>query len=193
MSVGTFSGPVLRYAGYDIKTGQIIHTHSKFSVAENRYVEIPIAELKTRFSSDPFIVSKLSGQDPNNLDFIAVTDGDVSGTPLMVDPAARKLVPRPRLQLTTKTPQVAGDGSASAQIDVAVLDEKGNVVGNASGDVKFTTTRGKLSAPGGVVSLTNGRGTVSLTSVNETVNEVHVTVTPLDAPYLADRLVLEFM
>ncbi|HTV91914.1 MAG TPA: Ig-like domain-containing protein [Verrucomicrobiae bacterium] len=194
MSVGSFNGPTLRYAGYDIKTGQIVHTHSRFSVAENRYVEIPIDELKARFSTEPFIVSKLTGQDPKNLDFVAVTDGGGSaGIPLMVDTAQRKLVPRPSLQLTTKKPRFAGDGTDSAQIDIAVVDRHGKTIGSAGGKVKVTATRGKLSAPGGIVDLAKGRATVTLTSVNETVDEVHVAVTSLDAPYTADHLVLAFL
>ena len=186
---------ILRYAGYDKKTGQIIHTHSRFSVAENRFVEIPIDELVARFSTDPDIVARLTDRDSKNLDFIKVStsEHDQSQGPMMVDPTHRKLVPRPSLRLTTKKTQLAGDGKDSTEIEISAVDGHGKHQNDVSGEVRITTTRGKLSARGGVVKLTKGRATITLTSVNETVSNVRLTAAPVDGAHTAARLDLEFI
>jgi hypothetical protein len=186
---------VIQYAGYDKPTGRIIHTHSRFSVAENRYVEIPIAELNARFSKHDFIVGRLSNRDPNNLDFIKIESSGAGHPigPMMVDSVQRKLIPKSCLTLSTNKSEIAGDGKDSAEILVSVVDSQGKVVDSASGAIKIATTRGRLSTRGGVVNLVNGRATTTLTSANETVNKVRVSVASLDGPYTPAHVDLEFV
>ncbi len=192
----THTGSVVRYAGYDKVTGRIVHTHSRFSVAENRFVEMPIEELKARFSTDAYIVARLSGRNPDNLDFIKV-EGSIESGPgreaLMVDPSQRRLVPRPELHLRTQKQHISGDGKDSTEIEVFATDSTGRTIADAHGKVKVTTTRGKLSAHGGLVELVHGRATLTLTSVNETVSAVHLTATPLNRPYAPAALDIEFV
>jgi hypothetical protein len=190
------NGPeAMHYVGYDTKTGRIVHTHAQFNVMENRYVEVPSDELKASFAADPGIVAKLTDGDASNLDFIRVDGAAADGrlAPQMVDTASRRLVPRPRLVLSADKKEIAGDGQDSVDINVQVTGEDGQAVGGAAGAVKVTTTRGKLSARGGVVNLSDGHGTVTLTSANETVSQVRVTASALDQPYTSAILDLEFV
>jgi hypothetical protein len=181
--------------GYDIKTGRIVHTHAQFNVKENRYVEVAVDELMASFSADPGIVAKLSDGDPSNLSFIRADGAQADGrlTSLMVDPASGRLVTRPRLAMSAQKKEIAGDGQDSVDIDISVVGEDGQVIEGASGTVKVTTTRGKLSARGGAVSMAGGRGTVTLTSSNETVSRVQVTAAGLDQLYASGHLDLEFV
>jgi hypothetical protein len=188
----------IRYAGYDIKTGRIVHTHARFSVQENRYVEIPIDELKSIFSADAGIVAKLSDGDPVSLDYIKIDPARAAelsgpGAPAMVDTAHRRLVARPRLVLSTTANQLAGDGQDSADIAIALVNEHGAAVEGAAGAVKVTTERGKLSARGGLVNLVDGQASITLTSTNETVSHVRVTAAPVDRVYASAFLDLEFV
>jgi hypothetical protein len=188
----------IRYAGYDIKTGRIVHTHARFSIQENRYVEIPIDELKSIFSADAGIVAKLSDGDPVSLDYIKIDPARAAelsdpGTPAMVDTATRRLVARPRLVLSTTANQLAGDGQDSADIAIALVNEHGAPVEGAAGAVKVTTERGKLSARGGLVNLVDGQASITLTSTSETVSHVRVTAAPVDRVYASAFLDLEFV
>jgi hypothetical protein len=164
-------------------------------VPENRYVEVPIDELKATFSADPAIAPKLTDGDPGNLDFIRAdaVHGTASLTPLMVDTANRRLVPRPRLVLSAERKEITGDGQDSLDINIQVIGEDGQAIGGAAGPVKVRTTRGKLSARGGVVTLAEGRGAVTLTSANETVSKVSVIAAALDQPFDSGFLDLEFV
>ncbi|HEY1867914.1 MAG TPA: invasin domain 3-containing protein, partial [Candidatus Cybelea sp.] len=154
---------------------------------------IPLEELRSRFGSDPAIVERLSDRDPNNLDYIPVEAAEITlGRHLMVDPATRKLVPKPKLQIKAKKAALAGDGLDSTELEISTVDAQGRHVG-LSGKVKVATTRGKLSARGGIVELKDGRASLTLTSANETAGSVHVSVTPLDRAYAAARLDVEFV
>lgn len=185
---------VIRYVGYDTKTGRIIHTHTQFNVPEARSAEIPADELTAKFSADPTIVAKLTDRDPANLDYIRADDAHADGPlkSLMVDTASRQLVARPRLALSADRTELSGDGQDSVELSVTVTGDDGQVVAGAGGAVKVETTRGKLSARGGVLDLAAGRGTITLTSANETVSRVVVRVSAADQPYLPAELDLEF-
>ncbi len=183
---------ILGYAAFDKTTGQIVHAHSRFSVLENRHIEIPIEELKARFSSDIDVVSKLSDRDPKNLDFIEINLAAV-GPGLMVDTAKRKLVAKPSLALSSNKLRITGNGKDAATIDIAVVDAHGKHVAGASGAAKVTTSRGKLSARGGIVKLVKGKAQVTLTSANETVSKVRLSVTSLDHSFGSAHLDLEFV
>jgi hypothetical protein len=184
---------VIRYVGYDAPTGRVVHTHSQFSVRENRYVEIPVDQLKARFSGDPAIVAQLSGGDPGNLDYVQAETGDRLDGPLMVDRASRRLAPPPRLTLSADRTELTGDGQDSVDLHIAVAGPDGQVAADAAGPVRVETTRGKLSARGGLVDLSAGRAVVTLTTVSETVRQVVVRVSAESQPYVAAQLNLEFL
>jgi len=188
-SPGATAGTI-RYAGYDIKTGRIVHTHSAFSVAGQGHVEIPIDQLKAMFGADPVVVAKLTDGDPANLDYIRA---DGTG-PLrsLVDTVNRRLVAPPRLVLAADRTELAGDGQDSVDLAVSVVGEDGQVIAEAAGTGKVETSRGKLSARGGRAELAGGRAVVTLTSANETVSRVRVWASLPGQPCLPARLDLEF-
>jgi hypothetical protein len=95
--------------------------------------------------------------------------------------------------LTAEKTRLEGDGSDSTTIQIAVVDTNGRPVARYSGSVKVATTRGKLSARGGIVELRRGRGEITLTSVAETVDKVTVTATATDGRALRADLDLEFL
>jgi hypothetical protein len=186
---------MIQYVGYDKTTGRIVHTHSRFSVAENRHVEIPMEELKARFSKDKWVVSRLSSQDPNNLDFIQIGSAEVQAAtvPMMVDHAQRKLVPQPSLKVHSHKHVIAGDGKDSAEIEISVVDRHGKVIESSAGEIKVITGRGRLSARGGLVRLEQGRARLSLTSANETVDKVRVTAKSVSGAFVSGHLDFEFV
>jgi hypothetical protein len=190
MSTPRTGAEMIRYVGYDTKTGRIVHTHSEFSVADDQYVEIPVDQLKARFAADPLVVAKLTDGDPANLDFIRA---DGTG-PLrsVVDPVNRRLAAPPRLVLAADRTELAGDGQDSVDLAITVVDEDGRVIEGASGPVKVETSRGKLSARSGLADLADGRASITLTSVDETVSRVQVRASLPGQPCLPARLVLEF-
>lgn len=190
MSTPRTGGEIIRYAGYDTRTGRIVHTHSEFSVLGNRYVEVPVDQLKARFGADPVVVAKLTDGDPANLDYLRA---DGTG-PLraVVDTVNRRLVAPPRLVLSADRTELAGDGQDSVDLAITVVGEDGQVVEGAAGTVKVETSRGKLSARGGRAELAGGCATVTLTSVNETVSRVRVRASLPGQPCLPARLGLEF-
>jgi hypothetical protein len=73
------------------------------------------------------------------------------------------------------------------------LHGSGQAIEGAEGAVKVRTTRGKLSARDGVVTLAEGHGTITLTSACETVDQVSATASALDQPYASALLNLEFV
>jgi hypothetical protein len=181
----------VRYVGYDTTTGRIVHTHAQFSVAENRYVEVPPDQLKAAFAADESITARLSGGDADHLDYLKAATSEPLGS-LMVDTANHRLVARPRLALSADRTELAGDGQDSVELAITVTGADGQVIEGAGGSVKVETTRGKLSARGGVLDLAAGRGTVTLTSANETVSQVVVRVSAPGQPYVPAELDLEF-
>lgn len=184
---------VIRYVVYD-KTGRVLHTHSQSSITDQEHAEIPIEKVRAMLSNILEIAGKLNKLDPDNLDIIKV---EVDGAEprlgsLMVDTKQRELIPRPSLTLSADKNELTGDGQDSAQIEIVLADADGQVIEGATGAVKVTTDRGKLSARGGLVELVNGRASISLTSANETVSKVQVRATHVDRVFVQAHLELEF-
>ena len=130
----------LLYHGWGLRGYQYVRTSYeqcmiRFSVQQDRYVEIPTEELKARFSKNAEIVAKLSNRDPHNLEYIQLDPGSATKRqgPMMVDPVHGKLVAKPRLALSADKLQLAGDGQDTARIEISVLDESGNAMSGASG------------------------------------------------------------
>jgi hypothetical protein len=179
---------------FDKRTGRVLHTHSRFSVKENRYVAIPADELKKSLASDRSIADALTDQNPDNLEVIEIgPQATDHGIAVMVDVARQAVVPLPIISLTADKQEILGNGQDSARIDIEVKDAGGNPVSNFSGRVKLTTTRGKLSARGGLVDLVDGKASITLTSVPETVDNVRVQVMAVDGLCSGGHVTLEFV
>lgn len=180
---------------YDKVTGAVIHRHTVYNVENDAYEESrPDDVLALALEDEEFVLKRVSDRDPANLAVLTMKDVPLQSTVnVRVDTRSKKLVPRPRLRLTADKHQLAGDGKDAATIKVEVVDESEAVVKSYKGAVKITTTRGKLSAPGGVIRLRQGRGEIQLTSVSETVDQV--TVTAHDERRLCERgtVELEFL
>jgi hypothetical protein len=200
--------PAIRYVAYDKATGQILHVHSEFNVRDEKFVEIPLEELQKTFANEPSIVSRLSTNNPNNLDFIKIETATVSqplgaaietaGTTghlgaVMVDPVQKKLVMKTRLTVSSDKRQLVGDGQETAKIEISAVDEQGKVLSDAAGTVKVTTTRGRLSSRGGIVTLAHGRAAIELTAANETVSSVRVEATSPEDKFVSGHVDLEFL
>ena len=93
-----------------------------------------------------------------------------------IDVERRQFVPRLRLQLQAERTELQGDGQDAVEIAIRVLDNGGNVAQDFNGELRVTTTRGRLSRPGGRVTAQGGQASIKLTSVPETVARVTVTV-----------------
>ncbi|MGC4072998.1 MAG: hypothetical protein QM760_10840 [Nibricoccus sp.] len=189
------SQPHVEYIIFDRKTGRILQRHSRLDALKNESVQIPIDELRTRFSRDDSILARTTDRDPSNVDFLEIKSesGDSPATgAFVVDPKKRQLVAKPALSLKTDKQELTGNGD-KAVIDIQVLDESGKPVRTHDGKVKITTSRGKLSAPGGVVQLERGHAKIDLISVNETVSRVTVDARTLDDSCSPARLTLEFL
>jgi len=186
----------IQYVVFDRKTGRILHTHSRYDVAKNEDVEIPINELKEVLAKDSVILERLTNHDAANLDIIKTSPQQTGiniAADVMVDVHKKMLVQKPRLSLKTDKRELTGDGRDTAKIVIQAVDAEGSAVRNCSGKIKVTTTRGKLSERGGILDLVDGRATISLTSVNETVGKVRVTAASLGATCGSGNLIVEFV
>jgi len=189
--------PVITYAVYDKKTGNIVHMHNSYDAEQDAYSECDPEEVKQLVTEDDFVMLNVTDSDPNNLEVIATNDipevlplRDVGYN---VDLKSKKVVEKPKLQLSTKKTQLEGDGKDQSKIDINVMDKRGKVFQGYNGEVKVTTSRGKLSARGGQVQIKKGVGQVGLTSVNETVNRVTVAARCLEGKCISAKLEFEFV
>jgi hypothetical protein len=180
---------------YDKTTGRVVHRHTVYNVEQETYqASRPEEILALALQDEDFILDRVSDRDRANLAVLTVEDVPLQSTVnVRVDTRSKKLVPRPKLRLTADKRELTGDGKDTATLKVEVVDGSGAVVKSHKGGVKVTTTRGKLSAPGGVIQLRQGSGEIRLTSVNETVDRV--TVTAIDQRGISERGVvdLEFL
>ncbi len=193
MNLPAFNQSGHEYVIFDKKNGRILQRHSSFDAAQNTRVAIPLDKLRTQFSHDDSVVSRVTDRDPQNLDFLEIKPGPRARGALLVDPEKRQLVARPVLSLKADKNELTGNGSDKAVIEIQVADENGKPVRTHDGKVKVTTSRGKLSAPGGVVQLERGHAKIALTSVNETVSRVTVEAKALDDSCGLGRITLEFL
>jgi len=184
------AAPAIQYVVFDKTTGQIVRTHSHFSVEKNAYVEVPPAELKKALALDSSV------GDPANLDIIKIEGKDPLAVRLgvaKVDLKTRVLVEKPSLSVTADKTEIAGDGKESATITIQAVGADGKPVRSLDDKLKVLTTRGKLSARGGLVDLVQGKATVTLTSANETVSRVVVRASSIAGASSAGEVRLEFV
>jgi hypothetical protein len=195
-NVSTNVRPEVWYVAFDKRTGRILHTHSRFSVEANRHVEVPEEDLRQMLANDASLLAGLTDQDLANLDILKVGPHDAvpgSGGQIMVDVAHRRIVPKPRLVLAADKREIVGDGYDSATIEIRAVDADGELLRTVEDRIKVTVTRGRLSVRGGLVDLDEGRATITLTSVNETVDNVRVGATSLTGACASGYLTLEFV
>lgn len=194
----TDSGPTessVAYVIYDKKSGRIVHTHI-------------VSTLDGQSSKKPETLKNLLGTVAEEDDLRAqLTNHDLAQATLlttevsdarvlvgkMVDPDKEKIVDRPRLVVEPAKEAIEGDGEARVKIAIKAVNVAGKPVKGFSGDVKVSTSRGRLSEKGGVVSLRNGTGEIELTSVAETVDKVLVTARSADGKASAGGARLEFL
>jgi hypothetical protein len=186
----------LLYVVYDAQTGRVVHTHSRFSVERDRDVEVDEAEVLAITREDDLALEKTTDRDTKNLAVLTVREPAATAVlraGALVDVAQKRLVAKPSLQLTAEKTRLEGNGSDSTSIQIAVVDPNGRPVARYTGSVKVATSRGKLSARGGIVDVRRGRGEITLTSVAETVDKVTVTATATDGRAQRADLDLEFL
>jgi hypothetical protein len=196
MSIPLQTNPSIQYVAFDKKTGQIVHVHTRLSAVKNAYVEVPLDELKQSLSKDASILSRLSGADPANLDVIQTDPkSPLSGRlgRMTVDLKTRVLVEKPSLSLKADKTEIVGDGQDSVKIAIHAVDQDGKPVRGLDDKLKVVTSRGKLSAQGGLVHLVQGHATVTLTSVNETVSRVVVRASSIAGACSSGEVRLEFV
>jgi hypothetical protein len=186
----------LLYVVYDAQTGRVVHTHSRFSVESDRDIEVDEAEVLAITREDDLALEKTTDRDTKNLAVLTVREPAATAVlraGALVDVAQKRLVAKPSLQLTAEKTRLEGNGSDSTSIQIAVVDPNGRPVARYAGSVKVATSRGKLSARGGIVDVRRGRGEITLTSVAETVDKVTVTATATDGRAQRADLDLEFL
>lgn len=179
---------------YDKETGAVIHRHSAYNVEEETYQEAdPEAVMALALEERDIALSRVTGGDEANLAVLTLHDVAPEATiDVLVDPRKEELVPRPRLRLSAERTELKGDGRDAVTIEIELVDHEGAPVEEAM-TVKVATTRGKLSAPGGVVELEGGAGEIRLTTVKETVAAVGVTATCPSGTCARAALDLEFL
>lgn len=186
------SGPV--YIVFDKQSGRLLRAHSRFSAAANATVEIPIEELQAMFRADRSLVSAVAEQNPDNLGVIRASAKDFEvSVAYKVDVVRQAIVPLPRLSLTADRLMLKGDGIDRVEIGIEALATSGRLATDFSGRIKVTTTRGHLSAPGGVVDVSGGTAKIILTSVRETVSRVQVMAIALDGLCARGHIAFEFL
>jgi hypothetical protein len=192
-SSGTASST--RYLAFDKYTGRVLGSHTRFSVLAKDYVQVPIDDLKKMWSKDKSLLQDLTNHDFANLEILEVgpQSSQALKGPAMVDVARKILVAQPKLSLTSDKPELEGNGEDRATITITVLNADGAPIRDFKDKIKVTTTRGKLSARGGIVDLVDGGATVVLTSSAETVSSVRVQATAVDAVCAAAYVELEFV
>jgi hypothetical protein len=163
----------LSYIVYDKVTGLPIGRHRHFDAVANKLVEADEAEIVSLYASDDAALQKVTDHDGANLAVLRASLPDAQAR-LTMRVARNKLVAQPKLVMFSDKDELEGDGKDQATLTIMLQNDKGKVVGKADNILLVTTTRGKLSARGGEIALENGRITLTLTSVPETVQVVTV-------------------
>jgi hypothetical protein len=113
--------------------------------------------------------------------------------PVRVEPERGEVMLPPRLRLRIDREELEGNGEDAATISIDVVDEAGTGVPGYRGRVHVSTTRGRLSARAGDIELEDGRGSLTLTSVRETVDAVTVRAAAPDGSLLPGEATLRFV
>ena len=178
---------------YDKTTGEVLATHRSFSLEEGKFREVPSEEVLETYRDEQSVVARVAGRNAENLAVLNTTMSSLaSAAAPRVSARRQAVVAKAHIRLRTDRDALEGDGQDSVNISIDVVDEGGQVMRDFQGELKVTTSRGKLSARGGRVQIERGQGTVTLTSVRETVERVSVRASAAGLATDSDELVLSF-
>jgi hypothetical protein len=169
----TSQGQDLSYIVYDKVTGVPIGRHQLFDAVANKYVEADEAEIIALYAGDDAMMQRVTEADAANLAVLKASLPDAQGR-MRMRVSKNRLVEQPKLVMFSDKDELEGNGEDSATLTIMLQNDKGKAVAKAKDEVLVTTTRGKLSARGGLLNLQNGRATLTLRSVPETVQVVTV-------------------
>lgn len=183
----------LTHVIYDRASGRVIGRFRSRDMVSNEYRERAPSEVLSLFSADERVISKLSEGDAGNLAMLTTSLSRAADVQTMqVSVKRQTLVSKPKLRMRTERDVLEGDGQDSVAIDFDVVDEQGRVIRDYAGTIHVVTSRGKLSAKGGDVTIERGQGNVTLTSVRETVDKVTVRARNADGSLISDELAFSF-
>jgi hypothetical protein len=187
------TGP--RYVVFDPETGRIVGTYGMLDALSGEYRAQSEEEIRAMFES-----GRHGGTEADATSGLGVLELDVQevavhlrGARFRVDPEQGRLVPRLRIQLTADRHAITGDGQDSTRITITVTDAEGSPDQSFAGEVRVSTTNGRLSEPGGRVPLHDGMATITLTSTPETIDRVLVTARDTQQLAVSGELELEFL
>jgi hypothetical protein len=163
----------MSYIVYDKVTGLPIGRHRQFDAVANKLVEVDEDEVLALYGSDEAAMQQVTDSDAANLAVIR-TSLPLANAGRRMRVTRNRLVEQPHLVMVSDHDELEGDGEQSATLTIMLRDSKGKTLTRATDAVRVTTTRGKLSARGGLVELERGRATLSLRAAPETVQAVTV-------------------
>jgi hypothetical protein len=163
----------ISYIIYDKVTGLPVGRHRHFDATDNKFVEADETEALLIFTNDESTLQKLTDGDAANL-AILKSDAPPSKLQRAMRVSKNRLVQQPTLVIFSDRHEIEGDGKDSVTLTIMLQNENGQVLNSATDEMLVTTSRGKLSARAGRISLKNGRAALTLTSVPETVSMVRV-------------------
>jgi hypothetical protein len=184
-----------RYVVFDPDTGRIVGTYGMLDAESGEYREQSEEDVRAIFGSpEPGAAEAgaASALEVLKLDAREAVSS-VSSAELRVDPSEGRLIPRPRIQLAADRDSITGDGEDSTQITITVTDAAGVRDQGFAGEVRASTTHGRLSEPGGRVTLRDGAATITLTSTPETIDRIRVTVRDTQRLAVTGEVELEFL
>jgi hypothetical protein len=183
----------LTYVVYDKTNGRILGRFRRYEVTRDEYCACDSDEVVALFSGDEAMVSQVTDGDIRNLAVLTATLPSAANLGVLsVSEKRQALVGRARLRLRADREVLDGNGEDSITVYIDVVDDQGRVLRDYQGDIQVTTDRGKLSARGGRVAVQGGYGSLTLTSVRETVDRVWVRAKSLDGSAMSDQLLLRF-
>jgi hypothetical protein len=184
-----------RYVVFDQTTGAVVGTYGHLSAATGEFHEQTHANVLKHFGEVRRTAKGGKGAAAPALGVIEVEAAalafDSGG--LRVDPKAKRLVPKPRLQLSADRTAIAGDGKDSVEITVTAVDADEKTDAHFAEEVRVTTNHGRLSERGGLVTLRKGVAHITLTSTPETIARVTVTARDEQRLVASGVLDLEFL
>lgn len=178
---------------YDRISGRVFGRFRRYDVTQDEYCQCDPEEVLDLFRSDDKVLERVTDGDIHNLAVLTTAlPSTVDLSNMQFSSTRQALVSKPRLQLRTDRDVLEGDGEDSITISIDVVDEQNCPQRDYQGEIQVTTTRGKLSARGGRVSIEQGHGSVTLTSVKETVDRVWVRACDQNNLAISDTLLLRF-
>lgn len=176
------------YVLFDRTTGRILGTHAVYD-AEVRDYRVPTPQ-----EAQAAFHRLLEGRTSDQVDMMEAEFPTLSSPGrYYVDVAQRQLVSKPQIRVQSERTQLQGDGKDSVELKISLVNEAGEVVESFDGDLRVMTSRGRLSSPGGRIKVDQGRASITLTSVAETVAQVSITVQDPSGRCTDGHLDLEFL